>query len=81
MDVPDFLRFLKIAREKEREETARSQWVLHLPYMSMGLMKYVSFEEYYDKISGKNVDLRPAEEIIKEIEALHKKGGESSGTV
>lgn len=73
MDIPDFLDFMICAREQERKEIARSQWVFHLPFMSMGWMKYVPFEEYYEKISGKNVDLRPAEEILKEIEDLHKK--------
>ncbi len=32
---------------------------------------YMSFEQYYDMISGKNVDMRPADVIMAEIDRKH----------
>lgn len=43
------------------------QWCGMLP----SLVKYMSFDEFYDQMTGANIDLRPTEEIIKELEELH----------
>jgi hypothetical protein len=37
------------------------------------LGKYMTFEDYYDKATGRNIDLRPTEEILAEIEAAHSR--------
>ena len=71
MEVSDFLLFLQKAREKEREEQIRMQWVQFLPYMDKA--SYVSFEEYYDRCTGRNIDTRSVEEIVSELEAVHGK--------
>lgn len=78
MDVETFIEMLEIAMEKEQEELAHRQWSAMLPFMSLGMLEYVSFHEYFEKLSGKNVDLRPASEIIAEIEELHQKGGRAN---
>lgn len=78
MDVETFVEMVQIAMEKEQEELAHRQWCAMLPFMSMGMLKYTSFQEYFEKLSGKNVDLRPASEIIAEIEELHQKGGRAN---
>jgi len=75
MDVPDFLSFFRVAKEKEREEKARQQWVAMLPFMSLKQLEYIPFEQYYDRVSGRNIDMRSAEEIIKSIEEAHHKAG------
>ena len=75
MDPDTFIEMIEIALEKEREERAHKQWSAMLPFMSLGMLEYISFEEYIEKLSGKNVDMRPASEIIAEIEELHQKGG------
>ena len=33
--------------------------------------KYISFENYVEQCTGKNIDLRPAEDIIAELEEMH----------
>lgn len=71
MDIEDFCEFVKIGKEKEQEERLHAQWVSMLPAMSRKELKYISFEDYIDQCLGKNIDLRPADEIIKELEALH----------
>lgn len=73
MEVLDFLFFLQKAREKELEEQIRQQWVIQLPHMTKE--SYISFDDYFDKVTGRNIDTRPANAIIKEIEELHKTKG------
>lgn len=71
MNIIDFCRFIKIGREKEENERFYTQWVSMLPLMSLQYLKYISFEEYKNQCKGKNIDTRPADEIIKELEDLH----------
>lgn len=71
MSIEDFCRFIKIAREKETDERIHAQWVSMLPLMSMQQLKYMSYEEYKKQCLGENIDTRPADEIIKELEDLH----------
>lgn len=78
MEVETFIEMIEIAMEKEQEEIAHKQWCSMLPFMSLGMLEYISFQEYFEKLSGKNVDLRPASEIIAEIEELHQKGGRAN---
>lgn len=73
MDLETFCRFISIGREKEIEERLHAQWVSMLPLMSLQQLKYIPFDEYKDQCLGKNIDYRPAEEIIKELEDLHGK--------
>ena len=73
MEVLDFLLFLQKAKEKELEEQIRQQWIIQLPHMTKD--NYVSFSDYYDRVTGRNIDTRPADAIIKEIEELHRRNG------
>lgn len=60
------------AKEKETEERLHRQWTAQLPLMAYA-DKYMPFSEYYDKNTGRNIDMRPASEILKEIEAVEKR--------
>lgn len=73
MDVGKFFRFILNAKEEERKEQVRKQWTSMLPLMSMQYLKYMPFEEYYEKCSGANIDLRSTEEILADIEETHRK--------
>lgn len=73
MDVEEFAEFCEIAVEKDKEDRIREEWVAQLPFMSLQMLQYQSFNDYKDNRLGKNIDTRPAEEIIKEIEELHRK--------
>lgn len=59
-------------RRETRKEEAREQWIAMLPMMASKMLKFMSFEEYYDQVSGRNIDLRPDEEILAEVEAIRK---------
>ena len=67
--------FLK-AIEKDYDDRLFEQWVIQLPIMSLQMVDYISFEDYKDKVTGKNIDLRSNEEIIAEIRALHSQNGD-----
>lgn len=78
LEIPEFIQLVKKAKEKEIEERIREQWVTMLPFMSLKMLNYMPFEEYFDRCTGRNIDLRPTDEIIRDIEETHKrvKGGE-----
>lgn len=69
------MEFCSRAVEQQNMEIYRAQYNALLPYMYLQYLKFMPFNEYVDRITGRNIDLRPAEEIIAEIEALHGKGG------
>lgn len=73
MECMDFLLFLQKAREKELEEQIRCQWNAYLPYMNPS--NYVSFQDYYNRCTGKNIDRRNVNEIIRDIEDTHRRAG------
>lgn len=74
VDLFEFIDFVNLARKKDKEEKLYIQWCAMLPQFN----QYVKFEEFMDMMTGSNIDMRPAEEIIKEIEELHAmKGGEN----
>lgn len=76
MELMEFLEFIQLAREKDLEERLYQQWCAMLPEFA----EYIVFEEFKDMMTGKKVDMRPAEEIMDEIKTLHAKEGESNGT-
>ena len=65
------LRIIEKAREKEKEQRLFMQWVVQLPQMTKE--NYISFESYLDKVTGRNIDKRPAYECMREIEEIKKK--------
>lgn len=73
MEVRDFFRFMKKAREKELEEQIRAQWTALLPYMTKS--NYISFQDYHDRCTGRNIDTRSVAEIIQDIEETHRYAG------
>lgn len=76
MNVGKFIRFVVCAMEEDRKEQIRRQWTEMLPYMSLQYLKYVPFEEYYLNCTGANIDMRPTEDIIADIEETHRKAHE-----
>ena len=57
--------------EKEQDRWLHRQWCSLLPFMHMQMLKYVSFKDYKDRITGKNLDLRDTDVIIEEIKRSH----------
>lgn len=67
LDVVTLQKMLKKALEGERRREAREQWVAMLPLMVKKEAKFIEFEEYYEQITGKNIDMRTDEEILAEV--------------
>lgn len=59
---------LSLARERLRDERIHRQWTACLPYMTEDT--FISFDEYRDRVTGKNIDVRPTEEILAELDEL-----------
>lgn len=76
LDVMDFCEIVMLAIEEKNKAEKRQEWLALLPLM-VTAGKYKSFEEYYDLASGKGIDLRPADEIIAEIDAAHERAKEN----
>ena len=70
-DIETAERIIAKAREKEKENRYFLQWVVQLPNMSKE--NFVSFDEYVDRVTGRNIDNRPVYECMAEIEEIKKK--------
>ena len=70
-DIETAERIIAKAREKEQENRHFLQWVVQLPNMSKE--NFVSFDEYVDRVTGRNIDKRPVFECMAEIEEIKKK--------
>ena len=71
LDISSAIRLIDKAKEKEKEKRHFMQWVVQLPNMTQE--NYISFNDYVDKVTGKNIDRRPLYECMAEIEEIKKK--------
>lgn len=71
LDIDTAQRVISKAREKEKENRFFLQWVVQLPHMTKE--SYVSFDEYFDKVTGRNIDKRSVADCMAEIEEIKKK--------
>lgn len=70
MDWDTALKVIEKATEKENRKKWYLVWVQQLPWMSED--NYESFDEFYDKVTLKNVDMRPTEVIQAELDEIEK---------
>lgn len=73
LDAHEFILLINKAIEEERKAKIREQWLALFPWMNLGYFNYQSFSQYYEQCTGANIDMRPTDEIIKDIEETHKK--------
>ena len=82
MSLPfgDGLRLIQRAADQTKEDRIFLQWAVQLPFMDPA--HPIPFRDYMDRVTGKNLDLRPTREIIDElVEAEHQLlGGAANGT-
>ena len=72
MELGDLLELINLVLEEEKREEKRQEW-LHLLPLMITRDKYMAFNDYYDMATGKNIDMRPTEVILAEIDAAHEK--------
>lgn len=53
-------------------ERLYAQWLAYLP-MLIQANKFMSFSQFKDEMTGANIDMRPAEEILAEVEEIRKR--------
>ena len=71
MPIIKFCKLIEKALDEEKKENYRRQWLSLLPVLAMR-GKYMSFEQFYEKMSGANIDMRSTDEIIAEIDKAHE---------
>lgn len=71
MQFDEFIDFLILAINNDKKEKTYLLYLAMLPTL-MKVGKYMPFEEFYDSMTGANIDWRPADEIIKEAEQIQK---------
>lgn len=59
-------------KEEHNTEILRDQWNAVMPFMAMGFLKSMDFNEYRERCSNATVDLRSNEEILAEVEEIRK---------
>lgn len=74
------LQLLQRAMEKEQDGRIFLQWAVQLPFMDAA--HPVPYRDYKDRVTGKNLDLRPTREIIDELIEVEREltGGAANGT-
>lgn len=72
IDIINLAEILKVAVEKTRRDTVYAEWVALQPFMVIKWIKFMQFSEYYDHRTGVDIDMRPAEDILAEVEEIKK---------
>lgn len=70
LDIGSALRIIDKAKEKEKENRYFLQWAIQLPNMTEE--NYLSFDDYVDRVTGRNIDQRPVAECMKELEEIKR---------
>lgn len=71
-DIRTLAETLKVATEKTRRGIVYSEWVALQPFMIIQWLKWMSFDDYYTRRTGGDIDMRPAEEILAEVAEVKK---------
>lgn len=70
LSIDQFIELILLAIESEVKEKYRQEWLSLLPMMLFA-NHYMTFDDYYETCTGKNIDMRPVEDIIAEIDRKH----------
>lgn len=70
LPIEKFCELIMLAIESKVKENKRKEWLAMMtPMLLSG--EYMSFQSYYESSTGKNIDMRPADVIMAEIDAAH----------
>lgn len=72
MKFEEYIEFIVLAIEKEKKDEMKGMYHALLPYYALR-GKFMTFEEFYDNVTGANLDLRPAEEILNESKEIEER--------
>jgi hypothetical protein len=71
LPVGEFCELIVCAADKIQEEKIWQQWIAVLPFMYLKQLKFMPFRDFYDVLTGANIDRRPEKEIIQDILDAH----------
>lgn len=72
METGDFIRFVNLAIENEKKDKAERLYLALIPTI-MRNGKFITFEHFYQEVSGGNWDFRSSEEILAESEEIERR--------
>lgn len=72
MPFEEFIDFLVLAIKLDREEKVRGEYLAILPSLIRS-GHYMTFEKFYNEMTGANIDWRPSEDILKEAEEIQER--------
>ena len=79
MGLGEFVEFITLAIENDKKEKIETIYLALLPVLSLQ-GKYIPFNEFYDKMTGANLDLRSADEILRESEEIQERFKNKNGS-
>lgn len=59
-------------RQKQRENRVWQQWVQLLPHMVLKRMNFIEYEDFKNRVTGSDIDTRPVEEIMADVEEVRR---------
>ncbi len=69
MRFDEYIEFIVLALTKERQDEVKGIYHALLPVMALR-GKFMTFEQFFDKMTGADIDLRSADDILKESEEI-----------
>lgn len=67
-----------MAVENNLREKIYARWLVD--YRCMSQENFMSFDEYFDELTGRDICTKTKDEILKECAEIERKAGEDSGT-
>jgi len=72
MKFDEFIEFIVLAINKEKEDRIRGEYLALLPSLAQS-GHYMTFDAFYEKMTGADIDWRSSEEILREAEEIQEK--------
>lgn len=72
MPTDEYISFIKLAVENEKKDKAERLYLALVPKL-IEANKFMTFDKFYEDLSGKNFDFRPAEDILSESAEIEKR--------
>ena len=72
MKFEEFIEFIVLAINKDKEDKIRGEYLALLPVLAFR-GQYMTFDKFYEKMTGADIDWRSSEEILKEAEEIQEK--------
>lgn len=71
LDLDMGIDLINKAIDETRDERLFRQWCAQLPVMAMS-GEAISFEDYRDRLTGGNIDMRPTDELLAELDKVER---------